>query len=160
MSTLSIPVSTVPAVRQYLYAQISAAVAERAYVAPGVTVELAELSEPEDYSDILVVGKTITRTPEIAQIVGGGGAHWLRERYTVSIHITCSDQSSPTFAAVDARAYELLAIVEGVVRADPSLNKLVIVAHPGPSHIESDFDHAHGGALALIESSINVHAEQ
>lgn len=159
MST-TIPVSTAPAVRTYLFNAVTTAVAARAYADPGVQVSLGELSDPEDYSDIIVIGKTVIRTPNVHRMVGSGGPHWLREDYTVSIHITCADMHSPDFVAVDARGYELLALVETVVRADPGLGGLVIVAKPGPSHAESEYDSNHSGAICLIESAINIHAEQ
>lgn len=155
-----IPISVAPAVRTYIYSAVTAAVTKENYTDPGVYVALGELSDPEDYSDIIVIGKTVIRTPEVQRMVGSGGQHWAREQFSVSVHITCADLHSPDFVAVDARGYGLLALVETAVRDDPSLGGLAIVAKPGPSHSESEYDPNHGGAICLIESVINVHAEQ
>lgn len=158
MTAPTIPTSTAPGARKWVFDQVDTAVSLRGYSEPGVTVYLGNLSNPDDDGDVIIIGRKIVRNIVGNQIVGGGGRGWLDETYTMTVSITCSSHSGFDFTDCDARAYELLGLVEQVVRADPSLNGLVIVSKPGIADVDSEYDDNHGGAQTTVESEIGVHA--
>lgn len=151
--------STIPRVTAYLYARINAAVIAESFSDPAVTVALSGVEDAETPDDIVIIGRTIVRTPERGARVGSGSFHYMRERYGVSVEIVCADQNELTFDAVDGRAYHLLALIEQTVRDDPSLGGLVIEAMPGASESAHGYSDNHDGARAEIAGTVDVFAE-
>lgn len=153
---MSIPVSTVPAVRQYLLTQIQAQIG--IYTAPIVEVYLSD-ADHESAADLVIIGGA-HRALEPFAMVGSGGPHWLRETYHLEVSIECAQFGvDSTFSTVDSRAYQLLGMVETVVRTDPSLGGLVLVARPAESTSEHAWGDEHQGPQCLIKAQIYVSAE-
>jgi hypothetical protein len=115
------PVSTWPSVKAYLFAGITAACPSPVLVAYN-----DPLGDLED--DVVVVGQ-VTRQVEAGAFVGGGGAGWLFERYTVDVTVS-SFRGGDNPLAADVQCAALLDAVVEVVRADPSLGGRVLKAWP------------------------------
>jgi hypothetical protein len=154
---MTVPISTVPAVRQYLVNAITAQVQAANLTEPGVEVYLS-LVDHETPEDVIVVAG-VRREVKPGALVGGGGKHWKFEDYHVEVIIDCF-AGGTDFPAVDARAYQLLSIVETAVRLDPSMGGLVLVSHPATSDSQHTWDDAHKGARAQITMQIYVCTEQ
>jgi hypothetical protein len=123
------PVSTVPAVRAWLVAQFTAAVS-------GITepaVEVYQSAEDHESTADVVIVEGAQRTLGGFEMVGGGGAGWLQESFTIGVSIECFVHGERPFPDVDDRAYLILGLLEQAVRADPSLGGLVIVGQPAGS---------------------------
>lgn len=124
----AVPASTIPAVKAYLVQAITAAVAD-----PSVLVVYGEPST-EIPDDVIAVTDTERKTAP-TQLVGSGAAGWLFENYEQTVVISCvlGGDDPGTQQQVEARAYQLLAVVEVAVRVDPSLGGLVASAWPSSS---------------------------
>lgn len=148
---MAIPVSTVPAVKGWLYDQLSSLLGAQnllvSYGEPSVRIP----------DDVVIVGD-VHRTAKPEQIVGSGGAGWLWETYTVEVDIDCyaggADQQQ-----VDQRAWQLVGQVEQTVRGDPTLGGQVIVAYPKQAVSQSGPEAAHKGRLTRIAVEIEVTAQ-
>jgi hypothetical protein len=148
---MTIPVSTAPTAKLYLYNQIIALVND-----PAVLVSYGEpgLEQPDD---IIVVG-AVSRQVVISQMVGSGGTGWLDETYTIGVDVEVyrGGADAPT---ADARAWALVGVVETVVRTDPSLGGAVIVAHPSENQSPGPAWEAKGlGVLVSITVLITCRA--
>ena len=146
---MSIPISTVGAVRNYLMTALAA----RPEMASPV---LVCLDGPSTYLavDIVSVGD-IHRSWSTHGMVGGGGAGWLEESYTVEIVVDCfrgGDNASMVFSAAE----NLAMCVIDVVRLDPSLGGLVIQARPESSDTSSGWETAPNGARGR-RSGVTLH---
>jgi hypothetical protein len=113
--------STAPGAKQYLFDQITAA------VAPVLVAWNDPLGVGAD--DLVVVG-AIRRTIRPGAIVGGGGTGWLHEEYRVEVYVG-SSRGGDNPAAADTACAALVDAVIAVVRADPSLGGRVLRARPG-----------------------------
>ena len=141
------PVSTVPAVRAYLVAQFTAATA---YILEP-PVEVYQSVEDHLGEADLVIVEGAARTLGGFEMVGGGGAGWLMESYTVSVSIECHVHGERPYPGVDDRAYLILGLLEQAVRADPSLGGLVIEGRPAGSTSTHQTD-AEGGNCVIAAS--------
>lgn len=148
---MTIPVSTVPGVKAYLYTSLKA----RAELAEPVLVSYDDPG-PNQPDDIIVVGDVV-RTVEMVQMVGSGAAGWLYERYAVTVLVECfiSDDKPQT---VFERAAALADVVVDVVRADPSLGGRVIESAPSMSEQIGSWDEEHGGRLSSLTVTVSVYA--
>ena len=128
---MTIPVSTAPAAAAYLLTEITTA------VATDPATILVKLGEPgrNRPDDMILIGE-VQRNVKEQSFVGSGGAGWLGEEYEQHITIGSWQANGDVYnestqaLQVNARAWQLIAYVEAVVRADPSLGGLVEVAYP------------------------------
>lgn len=145
-----IPVSTVPAVRAYLFTQLDAALS-------GQDVKVYyDVPGPGFPDDFIWLGTT-EQTQEPARMVGSGGAGWIDETYHQLIEVSVfrgGDESQVVFE----RACALVAQVEAVIRADPSLGGLVVAAHPAGTTYESDWEASHMGRITEAQMRIQIQA--
>lgn len=132
-----IPVSTIPAVKDYLLAQLQLAL-------PGPDLGVYYGAPDPGYpDDFIVIGDTEqTLTP--VQMVGSGGAGWLFESYHQDIEVSVF-RGGDTPKVVFERAAQIVAQIETVVRGDPSLGGNVTVAYPAGTHYQSDWEADHKG---------------
>jgi hypothetical protein len=137
------PASSVPAVRQWLYTTITAAVAS--FTQPGVEVYLSQ--EDHQSTQDLVVIQGAHRRAEVKRFVGGGGPFWMDELYTIDVVIACYVAGPDAFPAVDVRAYAVLAAIETAVRADPSAGGNVVQINPEGSASEHEWDEDGNGGV-------------
>ncbi|MGW1892143.1 hypothetical protein ACWCP6_18065 [Streptomyces sp. NPDC002004] len=143
-----IPSSSIPAARSWILAGIQAQLA----TSKGV---LVCLDEPGTYQpdEIVSVGDVHQQySPE--NVVGSGGAYWLREDYTITVIVDVF-RGGDDPAAVFARARQLADVVVAVVRSDPSLGGAVDRAKPASVQHTSGWTEDHKGRQTVIEIGID-----
>lgn len=150
------PVSTVPAVKAYLFTQFTAA----ALTVPAPFGDTAQLvvmyGPPAQYQpDDIVAFGTVRRTITEHGLVGSGGAGALSEDYHVEVIIDVF-RGSDLAQQVEERAYLILAaVIETPVRVDPTLGGLVQVAWPAASDANSTWDPDNLGRHTEIRAEIH-----
>jgi hypothetical protein len=150
-----IPVSTAPAVREWLFDQCAAGLAPDpldktarllvAYDAPGT-------DQPED---IVVIGEVSTEY-NTNSLVGSGGAGWLEERYRVTVDIEIF-RGGDSAKAVSDRAHLLAGQVINIVRADPTLGANVLIGRPAASTYKGDVSDDHSARLGTLSLQIEAY---
>lgn len=145
---MTIPVSTAPAVRQYLYNALTAQLTPDPLNTRASLLVCFDDPGPNQPDDIVSVGK-VDRQIAVNSLVGSGGAGWLEERYTVEISVWVFRGGDDAQAAF-ARSAVLADGVVSAVRADPSLGNLVLVARPSMSTHEVTWDDEHSGRNAEV----------
>lgn len=153
--TTTAKVSTAPAVKAYLLTQtkatLTAAANERllvVYNEPGTDLP----------GDIVSIGSVLNRVTEPSAYVGGGGQHWLTERYTVEVVVDVFRGGDRSQVA-EERAWYLAGLVEQIVRTDPSLGGLVLEARPGAAESEGSWDEGHRGHRVRLTLAVDVYTE-
>lgn len=142
----TIPTSSAPIVRQFLFDTLTAQLTpDPANTSASLLVCFDDPGTAE-LDDIVSVGKTTSQIGVMA-LVGGGGAGWLDERYTVEITVDVF-RGGDDAQAVYVRASGLCDAVIGAVRADPSLGGRVTQARPISVAIDPELDAAHMGRRA------------
>ncbi|WBP87042.1 hypothetical protein [Kitasatospora cathayae] len=149
---MTIPTMTPPLVRQYLYNTLTAQLTADSNDPTSGLMVCYDQPGPGQPNDIVSIGKTHNRLEPHA-LVGGGGAGWLTERYTVTVTVDVfRGGDDPQYAY--ARASALCDAVCAAVRADPSLGGLVLVAHPSSVELEPELDPGHMGRRVTGEIEI------
>lgn len=149
----AIPSSSAPAARKWLFDQCTAALTPDPD-SPNSSL-LVCYDEPGTYQpdDMVSIGKVL-RQIEVNSLVGGGGAGWLQERYTVTVDIEVfrgGDYPDVVFNRTSA-------LVDGVVavgRLDPSLGDTVLIATPTQSEIEVLWTEDHQGRIGTATVDIS-----
>lgn len=146
-----IPSSSAPAARLWLFGQLSIALTPDPLSKTSSLLVCFDQPGPNQPDDIVSVGK-VNRRLGVNSMVGGGGAGWLEENYTVDIVIDVYRGGDSAQAAY-TRATDLVAGAIAVVRADPSLGGSVLIAKPTSDLTEVEWDEEHGGqhATATLE---------
>jgi hypothetical protein len=122
---MAIPPSTVKAVRMQLFNTLKAAIGTQNAL---VCLDGPSVNEPDD---IVSIG-AVHRQAVPAQLVGGGGAGWIDEHYTIEVAVEV--YKGGDFAQVCfERCEDLIYQVESAVRTDPTMGGLVIQATPHQS---------------------------
>lgn len=155
---MSIPASTAPAVMAYLVAQLKAA-PEMPATLLGDPV-LVSYGIPGTYNTpaAIAVGTRIIGTNRMEQLVGSGGAGWLYENYQLEV-MTEAFLGGDDPQSVEQAAFSLWQLVSDVVRDDPSLGGLVVVAYPARWESQSSWDPNHKGRVCQITAEIDVEAQ-
>lgn len=148
---MSIPVSTVDTVKDFLVANIATQIAD-----PTV---LVSYDMPGDYQpdDIVVVGDIDVDT-QVHAFVGSGGAHWLAEQYKVAVTISVyrgGDNASLTWK----RAKTLSDAIDTLIRTDPSLGGVVQLCWPSRTSFKSEWEQDHKGRIVTVDKEISVSVE-
>lgn len=129
----TIPVSTVPAVSEYLLNTLRAAlVGDTLYDSM-----LVKLGEPSTNipDDLFVIGGVDREVGPMA-FVHTGGPNFLQESYDITVSIRTwvgsgdSDDFSTTASALNARGWQLVVYLETAIREDPTLGGVVEIAYP------------------------------
>lgn len=154
MST-PIPGSTAPGARRYLYGQFTTQIQEDPDAPRSSLLVCYDMPGPNQPDDIVSVGK-VSRDIGVNSMVGGGGAGWLDERYTITVTIDVYRGGDSAQAAYE-RGAALLDQVCAIVRADPTLGGLVTVARPLTSETEGDWDDEHKGAQSVTTVPIECY---
>jgi hypothetical protein len=147
---MTIPASTVPAAKLYLYTQITALINDAAVL---VAYDPPSTYQPDD---IVMVG-AVDRQVVPYQMVGSGGAGWLDETYQIEVVVSVFRGGDNARTAFE-RACTLADQVVYVVRSDPSLGGAVVVAHPEVSRYEPAWEEDHKGRLVTVTIPINCRA--
>lgn len=146
---MTIPVSTVPAVRAAIAAGVTALIND-----PSVVVSDGPPSVTKD--DMIVIDG-VTREVRYSGFVGSGGAGWLEEIYHLKV-VVQSFRGGDNFPTVIARAWALTSVVETFVRTDPSIGALLIVSHPEQSDESDLWEENNKGPIVTITTPIYCHA--
>ncbi|MEE4546774.1 hypothetical protein V2S66_33020 [Streptomyces sp. V4-01] len=155
MST-PIPVSTAPAARRYLFDQFTAQITADPDALKSSLLVCYDIPGPSQPDDIVAVGK-VSRDIGVNSMVGGGGAGWLDERYSITVTLDVyrgGDSAQQTFE----RSFDLLNAVCAIVRADPTLGGAVTTARPVTSETEGDWDEQHKGFQTVTTVPIECYA--
>lgn len=156
MPLLSVPSSTGPAVRQWLYDRCIE------YLTPDPLNPSADLlvcfdePGPSQPDDVIAIGE-INRSFEPSSFVGGGGAGWLAERYTVTIVVDVfrgGDDSQTAYTRCQLLADTIIAIV----RTDLTAGGNVLVSTPHSNSGHGEWDPGHLGRHWLQEVVISFYA--
>ncbi|MER6064831.1 hypothetical protein ABT167_27390 [Streptomyces sp. NPDC001792] len=144
----NIPASSIPAARAWILAGLQTQLAADKGV-------LVCLDEPGPYQpdDIIAVGDVHQQyNPE--NVVGSGGAYWLREDYTITVTVDVY-RGGDDALGVFTRARQLADLVVAVVRSDPSLGGAVDRGKPGMVTHTSGWAEDHKGRQTVIEIGID-----
>lgn len=146
----AIPASTAPTAKAYLFEQMQVSLA-----GPDLQVFYSEPG-PGYPDDVVYLGDTEQQEVP-TQMVGSGGAGWLFELYhqVVEVDVYRGGDDPQT---VYERAAALVAQIEALVRADPSLGGRVITAMPAGTHYESGWEESHMGRITHATMRITVEA--
>lgn len=145
----NIPASSIPAARNWIFAGLAAQLASNPKVL--VCLDGPSTDQPDD---IVSVGENIPQTYDPQSTVGSGGPGWLREDYTVMVHVE-SYRGGDVAAEAFAAARTLADLVIAVVRSDPSLGGAVDRARPGAVSHTAGWAEGHEGRLVEIEIGID-----
>lgn len=140
---MTIPASSVPAARRYLFDQLTAQLTTDPDFPKAQLLVVYDQPGPFQPDDIVSVGK-VTRQVAVSSMVGSGAAGWLEERYQVEVIVDVFRGGAYAQAAFE-RAVALIDAVCAVVRGDPSLGGAVLEARPASSTYESELDDEHKG---------------
>lgn len=150
-----IPVSTAPAVRDWLFQQCTAGLVPDplnktarllvAYDAPGT-------DQPED---IVTIGEVSTEYTTNS-LVGSGGAGWLQERYRVTVEVVIFRGGDSAKAVAD-RAHLLAGQIMTIVRSDPTLGGNVLTGMPAASTYTGDVSDDHTARLGTLSLQIEAY---
>jgi len=149
---MTIPSSTAPAVRQWLYDQCVAQLAPDPANARASLLVVFDQPGPNEPDDIVAIGR-VRRQLKVAAMIGGGGAGWLDESYTVEIVIDVF-RSADSGQVAYVRATALADSVVALVRSDLTLGGNVIKSAPRSDDAEVEWDSEHGGKHACITVEI------
>lgn len=154
---MSAPASTVPAVKRYLADQIQDTL-NSIPVPAGNPAPIVFYDVPGQYrpNDMVAVGHTYQRVVRPMAMVGSGGTGWLQEEYELEIVTDVFRAGESLQVEAYERAYQLNDVVEQVVRDDPSLGGLVIVAMPHFSFDGSEWEKDHKGYLVTIVNRLQI----
>ena len=148
---MTIPVSTVDAVKDYLFAQITAQINDTTvlvcYDPPGTFQE----------DDLVAIGHDVTVTTGPHAFVGSGGAGWLMESYVLSLTVNVF-RGGDNATTVWKRAKVLSDAVDTVVRTDPTLGGVVQQAYPSLAQYTSGWSEDHSGRVTQVDKEITVEA--
>lgn len=155
---MTIPVSTVPAVKSYMRDQVMTALQDQ--VIPGFALVVC-YDRPGQYRppEIVVIGKIYDRRVDGFTMVGSGGAGWLKEEYEFECIVDVFRPGESLQIEAYDRAWQLMSIVETVVRTDPSLGGLVIRARPDRSYDDSEWERDGKGWIVSITTRFTVCAQ-
>ncbi|MBM9504523.1 hypothetical protein [Actinacidiphila acididurans] len=148
---MTVPASSAPAARAYLFGQLSAQLTPDPDSPRSSLLVCYDQPGPNQPDDIVSVGKVI-RTFEFSSFVGSGGAGYLQERYTVEITVDVFRGGDDAQGAYIRAAYLTDQIV-AAVRSDLTLGGAVLAARPTTHSTDAEWDDEHLGrhATATLE---------
>lgn len=158
---MTIPSSTVPAARLWLFKALVASLTPDPGLANGDGYYgdanaslLVCLDEPGTYqpADIVSVGK-IDRQISVSSMVGSGGAGYLEERYSIEVTIEAARATEDSQTPFE-RVCSLVDQVCAVVRGDPTLGGHVLWSKPVTSTCEVVWSDDHQGRVGQAELQI------
>lgn len=153
---MPIPSSTAPAARRYLFEQFTAQIAEDP-ISTTSSLKVCYDDVGTDVPDDVIIVGMVTRQVDVNSMVGGGGAGWLDERYTIAVTIDVF-RGGDDAAAVFDRASLLLDQVCAIVRTDPTLGNAVITGRPTTSQTEGEWDAENLGRHSVVTTEIECYA--
>lgn len=149
---MTIPGTTAPAVRAYLRTQLDAQLQPDPDNKTASLLVCFDTPGPNQPDDIVAVGR-IARQIAVNSLVGGGGAGWLQETYTVTVSVDVFRAGDDDQTAY-LRCASLVDDICAAVRNDPSLGGLVLTARPLNDATSVEWDEQHMGMHATCDLDI------
>jgi hypothetical protein len=156
---MAVPVSTVPAVTNYLFTAIQ----EQVYTDPLAESILVRIGMPSgDLPPDVLLLTSVRRTLAPRTFIGGGGQDWEAETYNAVVFISTwaasgdADVTSDVACKLNDRLWQLVGYVETAVRNDPSLGGLVDIAYPSATTTDGPEWQENGGLVAQAEVTVHV----
>lgn len=155
---MTAPVSTVPKALAYLRVQVVAAVNDPSVV---VAYGQPDANIPED---VIAIGHSVKQMMTWHGLVGSGGAGAMAEEYEIEFLVSVfRGGGTEQFQVAFERAWALAALIDNVVRADPTLGNLVQVAAPSAHDSTLDWAKATAGSpgplceiVGIIHVTMNI----
>jgi hypothetical protein len=149
---MTIPSSTAPAVRQWLYDQCTAGLTPDPNNVRASLLVVFDSPGPNEPDDIVAIGR-VRRQLKVGAMIGGGGAGFLDESYTVEVVVDVF-RGSDSGQVAYSRAMTLANAVIAIVRTDLTLGGNVIRSVPKGDDAEVEWDTEHGGKRACVTVEI------
>jgi len=126
------------------------------YATPLVIYDRPGMYRPPE---LVVIGKIYDRRVSGFAMVGSGGAGWLKEDYEFEAMVYVFRPGESLQVEAYERAWQLMSLIENVVRADPSLGSLVIRARPDRSYDDSEWERDGKGWIVSVTTRFTVCAQ-
>lgn len=150
-----IPVSTAPAVRDWLFDQCTATLTPDPLDKTARLIVVYDAPGTDQPEDIVVIGEVSTEY-NTNSLVGSGGAGWLEERYRVTVDVVIF-RGGDSARAVAARAHLLAGQIMNITRSDPSLGGNVLIGRPAASTYTPDVSDDHTARLGTLSLQIEAY---
>lgn len=151
-----IPISSAPAARSWLFDQLTASLVPDPVSPSSMLLVCYGEPGPNEPDDIVSVG-AVARDISVSALVGGGGAGWLDESYTITVDVEVYRGGDSHQTAFDRASYLIDGIVN-TVRADLSMGGAVLIAKPVASACDTTW--AENGEGALATGSVTIACTQ
>lgn len=151
----AIPVSTIPAVKAFFVAGLTALLTPDVGKTIGVFYDVPNTNAPDD---MVVIGRVSNRVAKPRNMVGSGARLWIYEEYSIDVAVDSfrgGDQPQQVFE----RAWAVASLVESFVRSDPSLGGKVVQCSPATSSDDSQWDQKHNGRIVHISLTFTIGAQ-
>lgn len=148
--------STAPAVKAWLFGLLQTSLT-------GVAGEglLVVWNTPGKYlpGDVVSVGDVLNRVTDRAAFLGGGGAGYLDETYSLEVVVDVY-RGGDNARAAEARGWDLLGQVEQLVRADLTAGGTpgVFALRPGAAEARGEWEDDHSGHHVRLTLAVDVGA--
>lgn len=161
---MTYPVSTVPAVKAWLFAQMESTLTA---AADGTfTLDYATTVDTIDSPDDQVwLGAVTNRVAAPFAMVGNMGAYALQEEYDLEVRVSCyrageegTSATTDPAGIAEARAWALAGQIETIVRTDPTAGGAVVTSRPAQASCEVDWDENGNGRIADLTLAIHYFA--
>lgn len=149
------PVSTVPAVKAWLYTQLQTACT----AATGVDL-LVRYGDPGpfDPEDVVSLGDVARRATEPFAITGSLGTGSIHEEYDVNVDVDVMRGGTDAGQEATERAWTLVSQIENAMRADPTAGGHVYLSYPSTSDDRGEWDDQHSFYRVTVTVSLTAKA--
>lgn len=145
-----IPISSAPAAKHWLFTTLQDSLTADPGNGLVVCLDSPGTNVPNDG---VAVGR-VNRSLDISSLVGGAGAGFLNETYTIDVTIEVFRGGDNAELATN-RAFALIDGVVHAVRTDPTMGGSVLWAKPTTSNCDCDWADDHKGRLASATVQIS-----
>lgn len=142
-----------------MLAQVKAAIdllPDAGYAAPLVVYDRPGIYRPPE---LVVIGKVYDRRVTEFAMVGSGGNGWLKEDFEFEAIVDVFRPGESLQVEAYNRAWQLMSLIETVVRTDPSMGGLVIRSRPDRSYDDSEWERDGKGWIVSVTSRFTVLAQ-
>lgn len=154
---MTIPISTAPAAKKWLFGQLTTAVTNSGAGTLEVLYDNVTTSNVAP-DEAVVIGDISNRVLEVLAMVGGEGPSAFTETYDINVLISIYRQGSRP-EETDERAWAVLAQVETVTRTDPTFGGLLVTSKPRSSSSANKPGENGAGYVCEIPLTISCLAE-
>jgi len=146
---MTIPVSTVPAAKAWLFGQLTTNLTAATDATLGVTYGPSGVNNPDD---MVWLGDTQRQAVPWTMTGGLTVPQSMQETYDLTVNVNCYRSDAET---VEARAWVLVAGIEDTVRTDPTFGGLLIKSYPNAAQAAVAWDEEFKGLLCSVAMTIS-----